>query len=222
MRYSRSAAAGTMASALLHRLKQHHRAAQQRLLIAQRHSPAWHTTHRRQFQADLIRRDIEPLWFGQALYIQFLGSQIIALEYALGDDGEETAARYAAARGRAAWQIVALSKRLCVLARVPSVAMYVQTRRLPLSWSQLLKDLGLAAITRAQRTRIVAPVLLLMPDVQDALAGQLITSRVLAAFARWPPSEQRDLLHAARQLLPLPLTTALRQVLHASSQPEIS
>jgi hypothetical protein len=202
-----------MASALLHRLKQHHRAAQRRLIIAQNREPAWYTTHRRQFQADLARHDIDPLWFGQALYIQFLGSQIVAVEYALCDDGEATAQRFAAARGRQAWQIVALAKRLCVLAQVPSVSVYVQSGRLPITWAQLLKDLGLASIARSQRARLVAPVLQLMPDVQDALAGQCVSGRVLCVFAWRPPAEQRALLTVARQLHPTPLSRALRQQL---------
>ena len=93
-----------MASALLHRLRQHYRAAQRRPIAQAAREPAWYIAHRRLLQANLARRDADPLWFGQALYIQFLGAQIVALEHALGDDGEETARRYAAARGRSAWQ----------------------------------------------------------------------------------------------------------------------
>jgi hypothetical protein len=63
-----------MASALLHRLKQHYRAAQRRPITTQSREPAWYTAHRRVLQANLARRDTDSLWFGQALYIQFLGA----------------------------------------------------------------------------------------------------------------------------------------------------
>jgi len=208
-----------MASALLHRLKQHYRAAQRRPITTQSREPAWYTAHRRLLQANLARRDTDSLWFGQALYIQFLGAQIIALEHALDDDGEETARRYAAARGRPAWQIVALAKRLCVLAQVPSVGVYVQSGRLPTSWAQLLKDLGLAALARTTRARLVMPVAQLMPDVQDALAGQHISGRILHELARRPAAEQRAVLHAARQGAPLPLSQAIWQQLQPQPAP---
>jgi len=208
-----------MASALLRHLKQHYRAAQSRPIVRAAREPAWYIAHRHLLQANMARRDTESLWFGQALYIQFLGAQIMALEHALGDDGEETARRYAAARGRAAWQIVALAKRLCVLAQVPSVAVYVQFGRLPMSWAQLLKDLGLASLSRTTRARLVMPVVQLMPDVQDALAEQCVSGRVLCDLARRPPAAQRSMLRVARQGAPTPLARALWQQLQPHPDP---
>lgn len=208
-----------MASALLHRLRQHYRAAQRRPIAQAAREPAWYIAHRRLLQANLARRDTDPLWFGQALYIQFLGAQIVALEHALGDDGEETVRRYAAARGRSAWQIIALAKRLCVLAQVPTVGVYVQSGRLPTNWAQLLKDLGLASLSRATRARLVMPVAQLMPDVQDALAGQHVSVRVLHELARRPAAEQRALLRAALLEASTPLSQAIWQQLQPQPAP---
>src|SRR6266511_3396621 len=173
-----------MASALLHRLRQHYRAAQRRPIAQAAREPAWYIAHRRLLQANLARRDTDPLWFGQALYIQFLGVQIIAL-----------------------------AKRLCVLAQVPTVGVYVQSGRLPTNWAQLLKDLGLASLSRATRARLVMPVAQLMPDVQDALAGQHISVRVLHELARRPAAEQRALLRAALMEASTPLSQAIWQQL---------